>query len=136
MTTDRVMNEDEKEKPRSTANEKRWWPFILATLFFLPLFIVAVSYIFNAPLVGYLHPPFVDVLTAGPLILVSAVIASVFIFLSWVASPFWCRFILSFYLLVIVIILIMLFPSNGFVMLNHAPQRFASTPGRPQTPSC
>lgn len=96
------------------ANKKPLWPFMLATLFSLPLFITAVSYIFNTPLIGFLHLPFINIFTAGPLIIIAAGIASFFIFVSWIASPSWCRFILSFYLLVILVILILLFPSSGY----------------------
>jgi hypothetical protein len=107
MKEDSAMKEDE-------ANKKPLWPFILATLFSLPLFIIAVSYIFNMPIIGILHLPFINIFTAGPLIVIAAGIASVCIFFSWIASPSWCRFILSFYLLVILVILILLFPSSGY----------------------
>ena len=107
------MNEDEKAKQPGAANEKRLWPFILATLFSLPQFFVLASYIFGVPLVGYLHFPFINIITIGPIIMISAGIALVLIFLAWVSSPSWCRFILSFYLLVIGIALLLLFPSSG-----------------------
>ena len=109
------MNADEKEKQRGVANEKPLWPFTLATLFSLPLLIIAVSYMFNVSLIGSLHLPFINIFTNGPLTMILAVIALAFIILSWIASPFWCRFVLSLYLLVILIILILLFPSSGYV---------------------
>ena len=107
------MNEDEKKKQGSAANQKRLWQFILATLFFLPQFFVLVSDIFNVPMIGYEHLPFINIITIGPMTLLSAGIALAFIGFSWVASPFWCRYILSFYLLVIGIVLILLFPGSG-----------------------
>jgi len=109
------MNADEKERQPGAAIEKPLWPFILATLFSLPLLMVAVSYMFNVSLIGFLHLPFINIFTNGPLTMILAVIALGFIILSWIASPFWCRFILSFYILVIIIILILLFPSSGYV---------------------
>jgi hypothetical protein len=107
------MNEDEKEKLRTAVNEKRLWPFILATLFSAPQFFVLVSYISTVSLIGHSHLPFINIITVGSLILISAGIALVFISLSWIASPSWCRFILSFYLLAIGIVVLLLFPVSG-----------------------
>ena len=107
------MNEDEKEKQGSAAKQKRLWPFILATLFSSTQFLVLVSYLFNVSLIGHSHLPFINIITIGPITMISAGIALVFICFSWVASPFWCRYILSFYLLVIGIVLLLLFPSSG-----------------------
>jgi polyferredoxin len=93
------------EKEKVTRPKKYLWPFVLATVFSLPDVDLVLSNMFNMPhIVPNLHLTLFDVFAVIWIIIILAVIASVFVVASWLMSPFWCRFILPFYLLAILVV--------------------------------
>lgn len=116
------MNKSEKEEQPGAVERKHLWPFILATLCSVPGWVSLCS-IAMAWLRTWLffrrHPGEASYTThfwlCFPLVTILEFIALCLIFVSWFDSPRWCRFILAFYVLLLVIWVIwILNPGEGY----------------------
>ena len=91
---------DETEKDKKT-DKRTLLPFVFATLFVLPscywLGLIAVIWLrVGGTVLVYIGP-------LTPLFFISTLFALALIFVSWVMSPRWCRFVLILYSLIIII---------------------------------
>jgi hypothetical protein len=117
------MNEYEKEKQRGAANKKRLWPFILATVCSVPGWITLGSIVSTWLRMWWFvrHHPATEAsfethfLFSFPLVMILDFVALCLIFVSWFEAPRWCRFILPFYILLLIIWAILLLnPGEGY----------------------
>ena len=116
------MNNNETEKD-GTTNKKSLTLFILATFFSLPSGISLVSvaivglrmwrHIMANPQADASYDYAIPFMFGFPFIIIWDIVAFSLIVLSWLASPRWCRFVLPFYLLLIISFIKFLFEGGG-----------------------